>query len=63
MKSWKTTLIACLMAAFVAIEPYVSTGQFDWKKLIYAALIAAFGVLAKDFNVSGNGSKSEQPKQ
>lgn len=53
MKNWKTTLIACALAAVVAVEPMISTGKVDWKAVGMAALIAALGVVAKDANVTG----------
>jgi hypothetical protein len=53
MKSWKTTLLGCLTAAIVAIEPIISTGNVDWKSVGYAAAIAAFSFLAKDADVTG----------
>lgn len=53
MKNWKTTLVGVLLAVVVAIQPIVSTGKVDWGQLVIAALIAALGVLAKDFNVTG----------
>ena len=53
MKNWKTTLVGVLLAVVVAIQPIVSTGIVDWGLLVIAALIAALGVLAKDFNVTG----------
>lgn len=52
MKSYKTTILGIIMAAFVAIQPILETGVIDWKKLGYAALIAAFGYVSKDFNVT-----------
>lgn len=53
MKNWKTTLIGVLLAVAVAVEPLISTGSIDWKAVIIAALIAAFGFLAKDHDVTG----------
>ena len=53
MKNWKTSLCGCLAAVMIAIAPILQTGQFDWKALIIAALVAAFGFLSKDFNVTG----------
>ncbi len=52
MKSWKTTLVGLIGAIAIAIQPYLETGAFDSKALISAAVVAAFGVLTKDFNVS-----------
>ena len=53
MKNWKTTVLGAVAAGIVAIQPIVATGEVDYKALVYAFLIAAFGVVAKDFNVSG----------
>ena len=53
MKNWKTSLCGCLAAVMIAIAPILQTGQVDWKTLIIAALVAAFGFLSKDFNVTG----------
>ena len=52
MRSYKTTLLGIITAAIVAIQPIIETGNIDWKKIGYAALIAAFGYVAKDFNVN-----------
>ena len=48
MKSWKTTIVGAILAVIVAIQPIIETGVIDWKKIGVAALIAAFGYLAKD---------------
>lgn len=53
MKSWKTTIIGAILAAIVAIQPLIETGAVDWKKIGYAALIALFGYLVKDHDVTG----------
>lgn len=58
MKNWKTTLVACLMAALMAAKPALdSTGyHFDTKticEVVFAVLIAIGGVLVKDFDVTG----------
>lgn len=57
MKNWKTTLIGCLLAATIAAQTIVTDGFTGTKeqigKLVIAVLIAAFGVLAKDFDISG----------
>ena len=53
MKNWKTSLCGCLAAVMIAIAPILQTSQVDWKALIIAALVAAFGFLSKDFNVTG----------
>lgn len=53
MKSWKTTISGCMIAVIIAIQPIVETGVIDWKKVLIAALIAAFSFVAKDNNVTG----------
>ena len=53
MKNWKTSLCGCLAAVMIAIAPILQTGQVDWKAVVIAGLVAAFGFLAKDFNVTG----------
>ncbi len=47
MKNWKTTLCGLGIAAITAVQAY---NGHDWKGYIGAALVAAFGVLVKDFN-------------
>ena len=54
MKNWKTSLVGCIIAVCVAIQPLLgATGKLDWKSIVIAALIAGFGFLAKDNNVTG----------
>jgi len=53
MKSWKTTIVGAIVAAIVAIQPIIETGVIDWKKVGIAALIAVFGYVAKDADVTG----------
>ena len=55
--SWKTTLIGCILAIAVAIEPLISTGVIDWKKVVIAALIAALSFVMKDSDITG-GTRS-----
>lgn len=57
--SWKTTLIGCLLAIAVAVQPLIATGQIDWKAVGIAAMIALLGYLAKDADVTG-GTKDNQ---
>ena len=52
-KSWVTTLIGCLAAALNATAPLLKTGTVDLQTLIVSAGLAALGVAAKDYNVSG----------
>jgi hypothetical protein len=58
MKSWKTLVVACIMAALMAAKPALdATGyHFDAKtitEIVFAVLIAVGGVLVKDFDVTG----------
>jgi hypothetical protein len=58
MKSYKTTIIGIGLAVMVAIQPIVEgTGyHFDSNtigKLVFASLLAAFGYLTKDHDVTG----------
>lgn len=53
MKSWKTTILGLIAAIGVAIVPILESGTIDWKSIIIAALIAIFGYIAKDHDVSG----------
>jgi hypothetical protein len=53
MKSWRTTIVGALLAAIVAIQPILESGSIDYKKLGLAAVIALFGYLVKDANVTG----------
>lgn len=69
MHSWKTFVVGIATAIFVALQPLISNGNFvferDWKSLVGAALIAAFGYVAKDANVTGgnqsNGLTANKP--
>ena len=54
MKNWKTTLLGAIAAAFIAIQPLISTGEVDWKSVGIAAVVALFGYLTKDAGVTGN---------
>lgn len=55
MKNWKTTICGLLLAVIPAIEGYQGS---DWKGYVAATLVAAFGFLSKDFNVSGAGQST-----
>jgi hypothetical protein len=55
--SWKTTLVGCILAVFIAVAPLISTGSLDWKAIVAAVLIAIGSYLQKDNNVTG-GNKS-----
>ncbi len=57
MKNYRTTIIAFAGAIFYACLPIIQNGNFnwqrDWHNLASAAIIAAFGVVAKDAKVTG----------
>lgn len=53
MKNYRTTLIGAILAAIVAIQPYLETGEVEWKQLSLAGLIALLSYVAKDAKVSG----------
>jgi len=53
MKNWKTTLTGIFIAIVVAVAPILQTGEIEWKNVILAAIIAAFGYFAKDHDVTG----------
>ena len=59
--NWKTTVAGILAAIWTAVSPSFVNGNFDtlktnWQSLLGAAFIAAVGVLAKDYDVTGAGS-------
>jgi hypothetical protein len=41
----KTTILGAVLAVIIAIQPLVSTGEIDWKAVVFGALIAFFGYL------------------
>lgn len=60
MKNWRTTIIGCIGAAWLAIEPIITTGEIDYKKLAMAAGVAAFSFLVKDAHVTGLPNETKQ---
>lgn len=52
MKNWKTTAVASLLAALVALNEFLLKGTdiADFKAWIIPVAIAALGILAKDFD-------------
>lgn len=57
MKSTKTTIFGLILATLVAVQPIVEgTGyHFDGNtitKILFAASLAAFGYLAKDYDAT-----------
>jgi hypothetical protein len=53
MKNWRTTLAGSVLAVCVAIEPFVTTGEFELKRILFAGGIALVSTLAKDAGVTG----------
>jgi hypothetical protein len=57
MKNYKTTIVGLIGAIWVAIQPIISSGKFDfaddWKSLVGAAIVACLGFVAKDYDVTG----------
>lgn len=55
MNNWKTTLIGAMLAALSFVSIYQTNGGdiAHWQQWIIPACIAAIGIVAKDFNVSG----------
>ena len=58
MKSYKTTIIGLALAISMAVQPIFDAGelQFDKKtigRFLVAVLVAIFGYLAKDHDVTG----------
>jgi hypothetical protein len=51
MRNWKTTLTGLVTAICIAVYPIISTGQISWPAVGLAALVAAIGYFAKDFDV------------
>jgi uncharacterized membrane protein len=50
MKNWKTTIISAVLAVLVALQ---TVNLAEWKTWLIPVLIVAFGVVAKDYNISG----------
>lgn len=63
MKNWRTTLIGAVTAAIVAVYPIIQTGEISWKNVLEAAVIAAFGAVAKDANVTSVGKYARSKKE
>lgn len=53
MKNWKTTLLGLIGAVAQVVIPLIQTGTLTWKEIGFAALTAAFGYFAKDFDQTG----------
>jgi hypothetical protein len=55
MKNWKTSVCGLVIAGVTAVEAYQGNG--GWKGYLMAAGIAMFGLLVKDFDVTGGTSQ------
>lgn len=55
VRNWKTTLAGCIAAIAFAVQELLVSGRITTEGVIMAAAIAALGVLAKDFDVTGGG--------
>lgn len=55
MKNWKTTLIGGALALLAFLDIYQRDGGdlANWRQWVIPALLALFGAVCKDFNVSG----------
>ncbi len=55
MRNWKTTLLGALAAVATAIQTQAMVGNLgDWRLWILPALLAGWGAVQKDHNVTGN---------
>ncbi len=54
MKNWKTTLAGCALAVSNTGLSLMATGAVDLQTLLLSCFFVALGVLAKDYNVTGN---------
>lgn len=53
IKNWKTTCFGLAISIYLAVHPLLSTGHVDWHKIRWAAVIAVFGFLVKDYDQTG----------
>lgn len=53
-KNWKTTFAGCALAVSNTGLTLLSTGTVDLQTLLLSCFFVALGVLAKDYNVTGN---------
>jgi hypothetical protein len=62
MKNWKTSLMGFLAAFWLLAQPIINKGEFDiekdWKNLVFAGIVALWGLTQKDNNVTG-GTKEQ----
>jgi|WetSurMetagenome_2_1015567.scaffolds.fasta_scaffold1045278_1 hypothetical protein len=62
MKNWKTTFTGIIGAIAVALIPIIQSGKFELKDLVIPIVIAALGVLAKDYDTTGAGKDAIKEK-
>ena len=59
MKNWKTTLMGALIATMgiiqTALTAYQDGKPINWLQVGMCIAVAVFGLVMKDFNVTGNG--------
>lgn len=53
MKNWKTTILGAIIGGLIAVQPIIESGNVDIKQIMMGFLVAALGVVSKDFNVTG----------
>lgn len=65
--SWKTTVVAAIMAALVAGQAIFDAEGFDfqkdWMQLLFAVLIAGLGAFMKDSDVTGAGASARRVEE
>jgi hypothetical protein len=66
MKNWKTTLIGCIIATLgilkTTVEAYQNGTPIDWMKVTICIAVAVFGLVMKDFDVTGVGPTAMNAK-
>lgn len=53
MKNWKTTVAGIFLGAVQVLTPTITTGNVSLLDVLKGLGIAAFGLVCKDFNVTG----------
>ena len=54
--NWQTTFTGIVGAVILFLIQYLQAGTLDLKTFAIGLVLAILGVLAKDFNTTGNGS-------
>lgn len=52
-RNWMTTTVGLIGAVANAMIPLLQNGTVDLQTLLISAIMAALGVLSKDFNITG----------